>query len=211
MVRGPVHCRCRVASGPAAIQPAGALLLSRFCGRSAGTEPKVELAAMVSCAGLAEPILSSSALRAGPGTATAVADSEKRCADAVVKVRLSDGSGRNPGQPERGGGVAVEAERRGRAARSCAGRRKRVTRTPGIVTSLMPAPGPPCVPPRVASMVIRSHLVPPDGTFSGCAAAVTCVSVTARPVAVVTTSRVATGRGMSSSRRTVTGPDRFSG
>ena len=69
----------------------------------------------------------------------------------------------------------------------------------------MPAPGPPRVPPRVASRVIRSHLVPPDGMFSGCAAPVTCVSVTARPVAVVTTSRVATGRGMSSSSRTDAG------
>ena len=74
MVRGPVHCRCRVASGLAAIQPV-ALLPSRFCGRSAGTEPKVELAAMVSCGGLPEPRSSSSVLSAGPGTATAVADS----------------------------------------------------------------------------------------------------------------------------------------
>ena len=74
MVRCPGHCRCRVASGLAAIQPAGELVLSRFCGRSAGTEPKVELALMVSCAGLAAPTSSSSVLRVGPGTATALAD-----------------------------------------------------------------------------------------------------------------------------------------
>ena len=75
----------------------------------------------------------------------------------------------------------------------------------------MPAPGPPRVPPRVAAMVIRSQRVLPDGMSSGWAAAVVWVSVTAWPVAVVTTRRVATGRGTSSSRRIVTGPDRFSG
>jgi hypothetical protein len=40
---------------------------------------------------------------------------------------------------------------------------------------------------------------------------VTRVPVAARPAAVVMTRRVATGRGMSSSRRTVSGPDRCSG
>ena len=55
---------------------------------------------------------------------------------------------------------------------------------------------------------MRSQPVVPGGICSGWGAAVTRVAVTARPAAVVTTRRVATGRGVSSSSRIVAGPDR---
>jgi hypothetical protein len=54
---------------------------------------------------------------------------------------------------------------------------------------------------------MRSQPLVPGGIRSGWAAAVTRLSVTARPAAVVTTRRVATGRGMSSSSRIAADPD----
>ena len=84
-------------------------------------------------------------------------------------------------------------------------------RTPGIARVGEARPGAAAVPPRDAAMVIRSQLVRPDGMLRAWAAPVTCVSVTARPVAVVTTSWVATGRGTSSSSWIAIGPDRLSG
>src|SRR3984957_3590348 len=75
----------------------------------------------------------------------------------------------------------------------------------------MPAPGPPGAPPRAAAMVPRSQLLVPGGIRSGWAAAVTRVLVTARPAAVATTRRVATGRGMSSSNWIVAWPDKRRG
>ena len=58
---------------------------------------------------------------------------------------------------------------------------------------------------------MRSQPVVPGGIPSGWAAPVAWVAVAARPAAVVTTRRVATGRGMSSSSRIVAGPDRSRG
>jgi hypothetical protein len=128
-----------------------------------------------------------------------------------VKVRLSAASGGWPGRPidelvarsklNEGMGPDVV----------CDGCRNRVTHTPGIATPLMPAPGPPAMPPLVASMVIRSQLEVPDGMFSFWVAPVTWVAVSTLPVAVVTVSRVATGRGMSSSSLTLTGVPRSIG
>src|ERR1700677_1899748 len=80
-----------------------------------------------------------------------------------------------------------------------------------MATSVMPAPGPPGVPPRAAAMVTRSQPLLPGGIASGWAAAVTRVLVTARPAAVVTTRRVATGRGRSSSNAMAADPDRRRG
>src|ERR1700760_464419 len=206
----PLHFRVRLAFGPDATQPVAELPSSRFCGRNTGSEPNVELAVMVSCGlpGLSE---ASSELSWAPGTAVAVPATWKRCRCAVVKVRFRAGSGGWPGRPieelvarsKLNDGVGPDAVWDG-----C---RKRVTHTPGIATPLMPAPGPPAVPPLVASMVIRRKPVVPDGMFSFWVAPVTEVAVSTLPVAVVTVSRVATGRGMSSSSLTSTGVPRSIG
>ena len=111
MDRCPFHRRYTVADGPAAIQPAPS---SRFCGRSAGSEPNVDEALMRSCADAAEPSRSSRALSAAPGTAVTLGrDTEgggRWRAEGPVQVGL----GRVAGQAERLAGGALEAERRDR-------------------------------------------------------------------------------------------------
>ena len=114
----------------------------------------------------------------------------------MVKVRFSAASGGWPGRPIE---VPVARPKLNDGAGPAAvwdGCRNRVTHTPGTAIPLIPAPGPPAVPPRVRSIVIRSQLVEPDGMFSFWVAPVTWVLVSTCPVAVVTVSRVATGRGM---------------
>src|SRR3984957_14386722 len=189
----PVHLRCRLACGPAATQPATPPS-SRFSGFSAGSEPNVELAVMVSCglAGLSE---ASSALSWAPGTAVAVPATWKRWRWVVVKVRFSAASGDWPGRPIE---VLVARSKLNDGVGPAAGWdgwRDRGTHTPGTAIPLIPAPGPPAVPPWVRSIVTRSQLVVPDGMFSFWVAPVTVVVVSTCPVAVVTVSRVATGRG----------------
>src|ERR1700761_5168526 len=200
----PVHFRCRLAWSSAAIQPVELLALSRFCGPRAASEPNVELAEMVSWAGPGSSE-DSSEPSWGPGTAVTVPATVNFCWPAVVKVRFRAASGGLPGRPmdeprsrwklNDGVGPALVWD----------GCRNRLTQTPGTAMPLMPAPGPPAVPPWAESMVIRSQLVVPDGMFSFWVAPVTRVVVSACPVAEVTVSRVATGRGTSSSSRMFTG------
>ena len=87
-------------------------------------------------------------------------------------------------------------------AGSWAGWSRRVTRTPGISTSDMPAPGYPRWTRRAPAIVMRSQLVRPGTTFSGWIAPVAATLVVTLPAAVDTRSRLAISRVvLSSSRR----------
>ncbi len=66
--------------------------------------------------------------------------------------------------------------------------------TPGIRTSLIPAPAWPGTTLFAPVMVMRSQLLGPAGTRSGCTFAVLTVLVLATPADVVTRIRLATVR-----------------
>ncbi len=88
------------------------------------------------------PRRSRSALSAAPGTAVTLAETWKRWAAGVVKVRFRAGSGDVPGRPSVVAVSRWKLKDGDGPAWSWAGCRYLVTRTPGMVTSLMPAPGP---------------------------------------------------------------------
>ena len=150
-------------------------------------------------------ILSSSASRPAPGTASAVALSRRPAGWGRVNVRaigaVPAGSAKVTGD-----GTCWWKEKLTDAARwpagSSAGCSSLLTRTPGMSTSDIPAPGPPGVTRSAPAIVIRSQLVRPGTTRSGWVLPVAVTRLVVLPAAVDTRSRLAISRsGLSSSRR----------
>jgi hypothetical protein len=150
-------------------------------------------------------IWSSSRSRPDPGTASAVPLSRSAAGRGRVNVRAIGGTAAGSAKVN-GDGTCCWKEKLADAARgpagSSAGCSSRLTRTPGMSTSDIPAPGPAGVTRSAPTMVIRSQLVRPGTTRSGCSAPVAATSAVVRPAAVDTCSRLAISRaGPSSSRR----------
>ena len=128
-----------------AVQGRPAVPLIRLAGNPAGCAPGVEATLTCSRPGPGGRISeSSSASRPGPGSARAEACSRRVCGLATVKVRAMGAVAAGSAKVN-GDGTCWEKEKTVaaacRPAGSCAGWSRRVTRTPGISTSEMPAPG----------------------------------------------------------------------
>src|SRR5439155_13423667 len=163
--------------------------LIRLAGNPGGSA--AGLPATVTCSrpgpgGLIRP---SSASSPGPGRASAEARGRRVTGPATENVLAIDtvaaGSASAVGE-----GTCWWKEKTAAAAclaaGSCAGWSSRVTRTPGISTSDIPAPGYPRLTRRALAIVMRSQLVRPGTTFSGWTAPVAATRVVTLPAAVDT-------------------------
>ena len=189
--------------------------LTRLAGNPAGRAPGVVATPTCSTPGpgglTRSSSLPSGASRPAPGTASALACNRMVTGLATVKVLAMGGvaAGTAPVSgdgtcwwKEKAVGVPWPAASVPGAGGSCAGSSRRVTRTPGISTSDIPAPGLPGVTRPAPAIVIRSQRVMPGTTFSCWVAPVAATAVVALPAAVDTRSLVAISRsGPSSSRR----------
>ena len=147
----------------------------------------------------------SSASSPGPGSASAEACGRSVTGPATVNVRAIGATAVGSARAD-GDGTCWWKENTADAAwlpaGSWAGWSSRVTRTPGISTSEIPAPGYPRWTRRAPAIVMRSQLVRPGTTFSRWIAPVAATGVVTLPAAVDTRSRLAISRVvLSSSRR----------
>ena len=205
-------CQLRWMTGFALSAISGWLPLNRLAGP--GQEPAV---ATLTCR-IPRPgggSLSSSASRPAPGTASAAALSRRAVGWGTVNVRaigaVPAGSAKVTGD-----GTCWWKEKLTDAARwpagSSAGCSSLLTRTPGMSTSDIPAPGPPGVTRLAPAIVTRSQLVRPGATCSGWVLPVAATLVVVLPAAVETRSRLAISRDwLSSSRRIPTLAGRSTG
>ncbi len=186
--------------------------LIRLAGNPAGRWPGVEATLTCSTPSPGGLIWSSSASSPGPGTASAEARSRRVAGPGTVNVRAIDGVAAGSAKANGDGTCRWKEKTTDAACRpagSCAGWSRRVTRTPGISTSDIPAPGYPRLTRRAPTSVMRSQRVRPGTTFSGWIALVAATLVVALPAAVDTRSRLAISRSvLSSSRRIPTLADR---
>ena len=144
--------------------------LIRLAGNPGGSAAGVAATLTCSRPGPGGLTLPSSASSPGPGRASADACGRRVAGLATVNVRaigaVAAGSARADGD-----GTCWWKEKTADAAclpaGSWAGWSRRVTRTPGISTSDMPAPGYPRWTRRAPAIVMRSQLVRPGTTFSG--------------------------------------------
>src|SRR5947207_11744822 len=179
--------------------------LIRLAGNPGGSAAGFPATLTCSRPGPGGPTLPSSASSPGPGRASAEACGRRVTGLATVNVRdigaVAAGSARADGD-----GTCWWKEKTADAAcqpaGSWAGWSRRVTRTPGIRTSDMPAPGYPRWTRLAPAIVMRSQLLRPGTTFSGWTAPVAATRVVTLPAAVDTRSTPANSRVvLSSSRR----------
>src|SRR5215469_6437939 len=171
--------------------------LNKLYGAREGSEPNVELAVTWSVSLGAGASRASSPSRARPGTAMALPLKRNMLREPIENTRAMGGyvakSARLAGDGTcRWNENATSAA--SRPAGSWAGDRYLATVTPGIVMLLKPAPGPPGMPPRASSIVIRSVLLRPGTTRSDWGMPVRRTALVTVPAEVVTVSRSATGR-----------------
>src|SRR5260221_4453510 len=171
--------------------------LKRLSGPNSGSDPHVELALTSSEDFFGGATLPTRFCRAVLGCATAIPLTCRRSGTGRVNRRAIGIVAPRSAWPA-GTGAAWWNENPTESAdpteASCAGWRYRVTRTPGIRTSLTPAPGFPGTTLLAPVMVIRSHLVGPARTRSCCVSFVGIVVVVTWPAAVLTRSWFAMDR-----------------
>ena len=219
MRRRPCQLRWMTGLGVSAVHGMPADPLIRLAGNPAGCAPGVEATLTCSRPGAGGPArassASSSASSPGPGRASAEACSRRAAGRATVNARAMGGVAAGSAYAN-GDGTCWWKEKTAAAAcwpaGSSAGWSRRVTRTPGISTSDIPAPGLPRTTRPAPAIVMRSQRVRPGTTFSGWTAPVAATRVVTLPAAVDTRSTLAISRSvLSSSRRIPTRAGRSSG
>ena len=203
--RWPCQLRWMTGLAVSAVHGMPADPVIRLAGNPAGCAPGVEATVTCSRPGPGGLTLPSSASSAGPGRASAEACGRRVAGPARVNVRAS-GAVAAGSASANGDGTCWWKEKADDAAclpaGSSAGWSRRVTRTPGISTSDIPAPGYPRLTRRAPAIVMRSQPVRPGTTFSGWIAPVAASLVATLPAAVDTRSTLAISRVvLSSSRR----------
>src|ERR1700730_2639140 len=206
MWRLPCQLRCMTGLAVSSVHGVPPNPLIRLAGNPAGRPPGVEATLTCSTPSPGGLILSSRASSPRPGTASAEACSRRVAGRATVNVRAIDGVAAGSAKAN-GDGTCWWKEKTAdaacRPAGSCAGWRRRVTRTPGISTSDIPAPGYPRLTRRAPAIVMRSQRGGPGTTFSGWIAPVAATLVVALPAAVDTRSWLAISRVVLSSNRRI--------